>query len=444
MLSVRNAIFSASLLFVMAIGFSVLNMMKPPDSAGYGSDSYGTRGRGYRALFETLDELNITVTRQFAPPIAADLPTGSLVLLGPDPIIVGTEPTYLHDLQQWVQDGGRIVVAPSVVNGFMTQARLDQFEEPPATVLETLGLPGFQHSLQARGTAETVPRRRERGVRRDVEEIADDFFEELNAAAPMRQQIPVTVSGDWDIIDRNVAELTVPAAGFNTFTLAETAEPPTGSITWAVGQAEPQLVAARFPRGLGEIVVISDPILFSNRLMAESDNSLLAAYVLTPAGGPVNFDEFYHGLGVRGSPLYLLTRLSYAATTLGILAALGLWVWREAIIIGPSLADQTVGRRDVGEYVQAMARFFCEGGKGRNRLLRELKTGVLRQISTDAGLPPDTGDLDQIAAAIERTDPKRSTRLKAAATAIDDALASGNILSEKQTQDAMRRISACL
>ena len=73
MLSVRNAIISASLLFVMSLGFTVLNMMQSPDSEGYGTDSFGTRGLGYRGMFETLDELNIPVSRQFAPPIVEKL-----------------------------------------------------------------------------------------------------------------------------------------------------------------------------------------------------------------------------------------------------------------------------------------------------------------------------------------------------------------------------------
>jgi len=91
-----------------------------------------------------------------------------------------------------------------------------------------------------------------------------------------------------------------------------------------------------------------------------------------------------------------------------------------------------------------MARFFIEGGAGRNRLLQELKTGVLRQISIDSGLPPETRDIERIAVAVARKDPQRSTRLLETARAVDDALASGKTLSEKQTQDAMRRISACL
>ena len=441
MLSVRNAIISASLLFVMSLGFTVLNMMQSPDSEGYGTDSFGTRGLGYRGMFETLDELNIPVSRQFAPPIVEKLPEGSLVFLGPDPIIVGTEPTYLRDLQQWVQDGGRIVVAPSVAKRFMTQARLAQFKVPPQTVLQTLGLEGFEQSITFDTDSEAESDHRDRSLRRDAEEVASDFFEALNALAPTLQKISVTVTGDWDSIDGHVNELTIPGEGFNTFTPG--AEP-TGAILWTDGQAEPRVLAARFARGRGEIVVVSDPILFSNRLIAKSDNSVLAAYVLTPDGQPVTFDEFYHGLGVRGNPLYLLTRLSYAATTLGILVALGLWVWREAIFPGPPLPDETVRRRDIGEYIHAMARFFIEGGAGRNRLLQELKTGVLRQISIDSGLPPETGDIERIAAAVARKDPQRSTRLLETARAVDDALASGKTLSEKQTQDAMRRISACL
>ena len=48
----------------------------------------------------------------FAPPDARTALDETLVLLGPDPQIVGFEPSYLHKLLPWVEQGGRIVVAP--------------------------------------------------------------------------------------------------------------------------------------------------------------------------------------------------------------------------------------------------------------------------------------------------------------------------------------------
>ena len=68
-----------------------------------------------------------------------------------------------------------------------------------------------------------------------------------------------------------------------------------------------------FARGKGEIVIVSDPRLLANALLAKADNSVLAVNLLAPHGETVVLDEFYHGLSVRGNALYLFTRPGYAA-----------------------------------------------------------------------------------------------------------------------------------
>ena len=106
MLSVRNAILAAAVLLIVALVTSVVTMVQTPDSGGLGNDSFGTRGRGYRGLFEVLDELGITTSRSFAPPEAANLADETLVLLAPNSRLVGFEPTYLLRLQPWIEQGG--------------------------------------------------------------------------------------------------------------------------------------------------------------------------------------------------------------------------------------------------------------------------------------------------------------------------------------------------
>lgn len=442
MVSVRSAIVSAILLFVMAIGFSIINMTKTPDSGGFNNDSFGTRGRGFRALYETFDELDIAVQRELAPPGAKSFPEGTYVILEPSPIMAGTEPSYLQNLRAWVEEGGRIVIAPSVARDFSIRMQLKQLNSPLPTVLESLGLNGIQ--LVEQFTDVPGHNEGERRSERDgksAEEVVGDLFESLNELSPTLRAIDVDVTGDFGIINSTVQTLTVPAANLMTLVCPEA---PDGAVTCTFTSEEPQMVAARFKRGRGEIIVVSDPILFTNRLMAKSDNSLLATYVMTPDGAPVTFDEFYHGLGVRGNPLYLLTQPSYAITFFAILLALGLWVWRYAIFPGPPLPDDTIQRRDIGEYIQAMARFFTQGSAGHNRLLQEVRNGVLRQISVQAGLPPDTGDVERISDVVAKKDTERSNMILEATRFVDDALASGKKLSEKHTLEAMRRMSACL
>ena len=441
MLSVRNAVVSASLLLILAIFFSVLNMTQPPDSDGMGVDSYGTRGRGFRAMFETLERLDVDVSRNVSPPAAGDLPNGTLVLLSPNPILVGTGPTYLNELKSWVESGGRIVIAAEVGRNFMMDLQLSQFEEPPPTVFDALGLSGVEISDELFDES-TSSRRRESRVRpRSAQEAARDFVENLKASAPAITEVDVEVSGEFEDIEGAVQRLTIPADDALSLTSTDL---PDGSLTWQCDITKKQrTLAARYKRGSGEIVVVADAAVFTNRLLATADNSVLAAYLTAPNGQPVRFDEFYHGLGVRGQPMYLLTRMNYASVALSTLLVLGLWTWRNAIFPGPPLADEEASRRDVSEYVAAMARFFTEGGKGRIQTLKDVRDGVLRQISIEVGLPPDTGDVERISTVISRTDIHRAEELRDA-TQLADSIVDGNKWTDKQIIEATRRMTACL
>ncbi len=440
MLSVRNAVIAATVLLVLSIMTSLLSMIREPDSGGMGNDSFGTQGHGYRGLFETLGELEVKVDREFAPPDSASLKAGTVAFLNPTATIVATEPSYLTELLSWVNDGGRIVVALSDPDDFRMKMMLAQLKETPPTFLEAVGL----KDVSLIGGGATVQRRTARrpsnDSSRDAETIAGELLDVMNVPLRMLQDVAVNVEGDFKDLSGVVNQLTVPAD--NVASLVCT-QPPDGSVTWTVGD-DIRMLAARFKRGAGEIVVISDPLLLTNRLIARSDNSILAARLLAPNGQSVLFDEFYHGLGVRGQPLYLLTHLNYASATIGILIVLGLSTWRKAVFPGPPLSDDRVRRRDIREYVNAMARFFSEGRRGRGRLVEELRNGVLRQLSVEMGLPPDTTDVDTIATVMARKETQRAKLLRDATHSVDQAIQSRRRWSQSETLDAMRRMSACL
>lgn len=440
MLSVRNAVIAAASLLILSIMASLLTMVQEPDSGGTGNDSFGTRGYGYRALYETLNELQIPVTRLFSPPISDHLQADTLVFLKPAQMIVATEPSYLNRLQSWVEKGGRIVVAPDPSTDQFSRLALAQFKTPPPDFLQAIGLPEVR--LVENGTRAFTSSGSHTGSRpRNAEEVVDDIFNVINSAAPLLQETEVQIEGSFPELVDAVSRLSIPAAGI---AFLESAQPPDGSVVYRSKDNSARTLVARFRRGSGEIIVISDPVLLTNRLLANSDNSVLAARLLAPDQQAVVFDEFYHGLGVRGQPLYLLTRLSFASTTLAILLTLALFTWRKAIIPGPPLADDQVRRRDIREYIHAMAHFFSEGGRGRRRLVQELKDGVIRQLSIETGLPPDAADVEKIAAVIARRDGQRARSFLDATHSVDQALQSRQRWSHSETLDAMQRMSACL
>jgi hypothetical protein len=438
MLSVRNAILAAALLLVLAIVTSIVGMLQTPDSGGMGRDSFGTRGTGYRGLFEVLGELGIETRRRLAPPKPDDLTAFTVALLSPDPQVVGYEPAYLQRLLPWVEQGGRLVVAPS--DRDPPAALPGEADGQAPSLLEVLELETI--GLVPVGDA---PQRRRRSTPRirTADEIAGEIMDEFTGELPTLIDVPVDVNGFSQTMAAGIHRLSIPEASVETLAIGKS-HAPDGTIEWIDEDGVTRTLVARFPRGRGEIVVVSDPLLFSNRLLARSDNSVLAVRLLSPSGEAVEFDEFYHGLGVRGSPLYLLTRASYATVTIGLLLLLGVWTWRTGVFLGPPLPDEQTSRRDISEYINAMGRFFATGHQGRPRLVQQVRDGVLRQISEEVGLPPDTSDVERIAAVLARHDVPRSQMLLTAASAVDDPLRTRRRWSESQTLHAMQRMTDCL
>jgi hypothetical protein len=204
------------------------------------------------------------------------------------------------------------------------------------------------------------------------------------------------------------------------------------------------VIIAVIKRGKGEIVIVSEPRLLSNALVAQTDNSILAAHLLSPTGQSVTFDEFYHGLAVRGNPLYLLTRPGFAVVTAGLLVSVGVWTWRAALFLGPPLADPEPARRDIGQYIDAMSDFFGRGLDHRRFLVREARDGVLQQLCEELKLPAETSNIDTILAALRRRDPLRAEALRVQLQQIDMALAKPGDFPKSSFLPTMQRLAGCL
>lgn len=448
--SVRSIILLAVFIFVVSIGIASLSLLRTPDSGGWASDSYGTRASGYRGLFETLSELRIESRRQLPPPVS-QMPTDhTLVFLAPHRNLVGVEPAYLEALNDWIRRGGRVVVGPAAFEhgGGGAEDRQDEPEVELPDVLDTLGLPSVSILPVdiATGSGPTpIPpgdARRVRRQRRSLDELPEALLDAWTARPPPIRPTAVKAEGALSGLGGLVESLVIP--GDVVHTVASDVDEPTGRITFADADDVHHALVADFPRGEGEIVVIGDPLLLANRFLAHADNSVLAVHLLSPERGPVIFDEFYHGLSVRGNPLYLLTRPGYAAVAVAVLLAISAWTWREAVFLGPPLPDESSRRRDIGEYVQAMARFFRRAPTSRPFLVREVRDGVLYALCQEIGLPPQTHEKDAIVAAIARRDPDRAAQLERVLGDIDDRLAHPQHWSETQTYLAIQRITACL
>jgi hypothetical protein len=411
LLSARNVILAAAAILVISIVGMCWSMLRPHDSGGVGRDSYGTRSAGYRALYELLGELGVPVQRDMAPP-RADMNTQStLALIAPNPQLVGSGPKYVQALDVFVENGGMLVVAlPAEGSGSSRQFFLGrEVEGKSRDILELLGI---EDQLQRQQGAETS--------------TEEDIF-------------TVTCTGSLASLSPLLWTVAVP--GSELVTLSADASDLAGSMTGRGTDGTEYLLAAAVRRGEGEIVVFSDPRILSNKHLGRADNAILALHLLARQGRNVIFDEFYHGLAVRGNPLYLLTRPGFAAVSIGIVAFLGIWTWRQAVFLGPPLPEREPSRRDIAEYVDAMGAFFCRGRGHRAFLIREVRDGVLHRLCDELRLPSDTTDVAVIEAGLRRRNGALAEALGKRVRDIDATLASSGDYPAAKFLDAVHELS---
>lgn len=448
LLSPRNAILTAVALLVLVTLATLWDMARPNDSGGLRRNSFGTWSGGYRALFETLESLDVPVRRDFSPP-SDDMPSDqTLLLIDSDPRLIQFGPRYLQSLQKWVESGGRLVVVPSHQEfgaGSMGSA------VPIATinVLDALGVAKYVQ-LVAPNADEEFPQHDfsessgaiEMGTGNDDTPSLDDFWSMRAREKQKARIVPIDADGELAALGAVAQNLSLPANGAHT--LKATNDRIAGCVTAHLGKDDDRTMAVLIRQGRGELVVVSDPAILTNRFLAESDNSVFATHLLSPDLRPVVFDEFYHGTAVRGNALYLFTRPGFSTMGLAILCLIGAWVWRKAVFLGPPLSDDPAHRRGIGEYIDAMGNFFSRGPDSRRFVVHEVRDGVLRQLCNQMKLPLHTSDVATIVAAVARRDPPRAARLVKLIGEVDPILERPGEFPKSQFLPTVERLSACL
>jgi hypothetical protein len=439
--SVRSLIILAVTVLVVSLVAASLSLLRTPDSGGRGRDSYGTQGYGFRAIFEVLDELDVTIDRHLPPP-EPDLDAATLALLAPDARLVAVNPTYLQSLDPWVRQGGRLVVAPVPFSETFWSSSPEDRADSMTSITSILGLSDVELEMQFSLPPEQRIQRSPVDLSLDVETLTQEILEAWSREMVPPRVVEVQLDGAFGPWSEFIQRLAIPGDIHHTLSLDP--DETTGTISYVDDEEERHYLAALYRRGKGDLLVVSEPELFSNRLLPLEDNSVWAAHALTAGGGRVLLDEFYHGLSVRGNPLYLFTRPGYTGAALGLLFFVIMYSWREAVLIGPALPDAIPQRRDIGEYLVAMGQLYSRGVRSRAFLVRELRAGVLRSLCLEFSLPPETHDVQQIANAIARRDIHWGERVRETIQEVDTALQSRHHWTETQTLNAMRRLTACL
>ena len=204
------------------------------------------------------------------------------------------------------------------------------------------------------------------------------------------------------------------------------------------------MVAASFPVGKGQIVVVADPRLLENRWLARGDNAVLGFRILAEGNRSIIWDEFYHGLTLRGNPFALLSNKTYAAIAGSGLLCLAIWTWRKAIWLGPARPARPPSRRALGEYVDAMAQLYARSRGGRPFVLAEVREGVLWALRRRLHLSPGKEQLPLVAAAIAHKDRTAARDLESAMAALDRAIASRATNVDASTLQILEQVTDCL
>ncbi len=423
MLTPRNAIVVAALLFAALVISSVFSSLAPPQSDGTGPDSYNRRREGTHALVALLEELGVPAQRVTDPP-SVDLPLDTtLLLVAPDSMLVRTDPEPLRRMGEWVERGGRVVVAPDFSDE-REQKRLErlasQLKHYNRDVLEALGLEGVRAVLLPDYDVPTQTPPDDRELR--VSKVADST--DGPAAGELQELVTLGAA--------------LPEVLFEDDT------PPLWQTRILDARGKERTLAAGFRRGQGEIVVLGDATLLSNAVLSRGQNAYWLSRILPGEGrSRCVIDEFYHGHAVRGNAWWLLTRPAYAMLAVCGLMLLGLWTWRSGVLLGPPLADRSPSRRAIGEYIDAMGRFLLRGRDSQRFLLEQIREGVWRRLSHETGLPPGQNDLERLVAAHARRDPQRARHVREAFTTADHTL-SRSRASATDRLVALQRLQACV
>lgn len=427
MLTPRTAIVIALALWLVSVLFSIGAALKPDDSGGRGLDSFGTLIEGQRGVYETLHQLNVPVMRQFHPPDQSLPKDVTLVLFAPDAVSLGFEPRPLREVREWVKGGGRLVfLAPDPFKGSLSQIEQleDQLDHFDADLFRLLQLEGI--SIEPL-THRAVPSL----------EVAGHIG---ITSVPISTSLGLASDGEGEL--SGPRHLAFPTPVLSVLRLDSEADAVTHTAI-VDGLNEVQTIAATVPMGAGEIVIVSDSRLLENRALGAGDNAEWGVDLLTDGGRrSVVFDEFYHGLLVRGNNWWLLTKGAYLYPFLAILLVLGLVTWRAGTLLGPTLSTQDPGRRVIGEYVEAMGAMFLKAHDGRRFVLQSVQDGQWRQLCHEFHVAPGTTEIETIAALIARRDPERANRVRASFAASRNLLTRHSI-SEGECLMSLQQLDRC-
>jgi hypothetical protein len=450
MFRTRNIILLSAAFGMIALALGVWKVLSPPEPSSTGMDSFGKGRLSYRALFELLNEIGFSASRNDEPPRpSAD--DEAYVLWGPDLDMSIMEPRYLNTLGNWVKSGKKIVLIVEALpdsSARRIRTKHDLHGKQTSAAVE-LGMPSIP--LVQLDVREHRNRRiRLATPRPDSEREVHSLWSQRKSSHESQNQdgdsefsesMVVTIHGEGHFSDLDSRDLYVPKnrlqliAPTNTMISSD-------SIYLLTDDNARYTLAASYPVGGGKIVLISEPFLFSNAWLGQHHNSDIAAHIFAFAGKKLIFDEFYHGHGIRGNPLWLVTRYPYYWFFILILIAVLLWIWRQSITFGRPAPERVASRRNLQEYLDAMGNLLLRG-KARRFILQELLAGVLWVWRKKLGLTLSTDATGQdVILVLRRRNPEKADQLQVAISRFTQII--DGRLKNRDVIETAREVTACL
>ncbi len=443
MLTPRNVISLTIVIAVVSLTWAVIGLLQPPGGNNLRSDSYGTRYHGHKAAFETLDELGVDIARRSGPPDPGDLEDSVLVFWKPHLSLLASEPSWLRDLQDAVRAGGHVVIGddgrtmlPDVPGATGNKSVPQQLmvANPDESIAELLGV----HTVSIEQDEAEPPRAVEDA---DISELLADRWIGIDQRTP-RLTYEVRATGDFDLASVELNSVELPIGQLDS--IESTGEEFESAIYVIDDAGNEHCIVARVPVGEGTVTIVSTPWILSNAGIGQEDNVLVAALSLLHGDRRVIFDEFYHGLAVRGNPVWLFSQRTYGTVTLALLGLTAIVIWRGAVFLGPPLSSVVTSRRSIREYVDAMSRFMCEGRFHDQWMLGELRDGVLWQLRQEHGLPPEQHSVEELLTMIARRDAGQAQTLRDVLHDVDRAVSGKERTGQLNTIQLLQRMRDCL
>ena len=419
---------------------SGVKMLLPPDSGGMGHDSYGVQPYGLRGWFESLESLGLEVEHGLIPPpggLSRDS-RSTMVLWNPDARIVHAEPYYLQELGKWIAQGGHVILAPPFESSLFFDPVLQEIledisdedqdntkgrgrvrkEEPETqSLMDTSPLEFLLGGLGLDGLLFKTHRFSQ------VEELPNIPMSQWKRHLLYNRSVEAKVQGYLAPLAESVQTLMLPYASVQYLAVStldgEKDASLAGYVAAVTEDGEELTLVACFHLGQGRVTVVSDPSLFVNSLLAKEDNGVLATSLALSGTDKVVFDEFYHGLSIRGNTLWLLTRSNFANLFAALLVLGLLLIWRQAVLLGPPKPEATGRRRTVSEYVDAMAGLFVRGDC-RWFLMQELAAGAMWSMRKRLGLGPGQEKLDVLCKVLARRNARDADLFRKAVEQLDE------------------------